>query len=280
MQKSRGERAEEIVRQAGLSGEVMRGEIEHRLGIIDFWKIHYGAKILEIGCGQGETTAALAYTVGDTGFVYGIDLADESYGVPETLGEARDRLMTSPLGERINMDFGINILRGDFGFDPNSFDFVILSHCLWYLTSQEELHNILYKIRPWAKRLCIAEWDPRITSFAQYGHFMSAEIQAVCESYHLSDHFNIRTMFYPKEIENAVGSCGWDITSTGRVESADVHEPFWEADILKEIFPPKIIAQKNMPSKLKRLLLSQINALPDADAAQAMDVFALTAERL
>ena len=274
------ERAEELMHLSGFTGEITQTRLEHRLRLTDFWNIYYGSKVLEIGCGQGETTAALAYSVGEDGFVYAIDLADESYGSPEDLGTARARLMNSHLGDRINMDLGVNILKDDFSFEDNSFGYVVLSHSIWYLSSQEELRSILYKVRSWAPRICLAEWDPRITCFGQYRHFMAANIQAACEAYRISDHFNIKTMFYPNEIENALSSCGWDITDTQVIDAFGVQDALWEIDIVKDIFPSKISAIKNMPQKMKMLLLSQINSLGDAQAALAMPVFAANAERI
>ncbi len=280
MQKSIDERAKEVMHLSGFTGDITRSRIEHRLRLTDSWKIFYGSRILEIGCGQGETTAALAYTVGEGGFVFAVDLANEDYGSPENLGTARERLMFSHLGDRINIELGVNILDRSFDFEPNSFGYVVLSHCLWYLSSQEELRDILFKVRKWAPRLCIAEWDPRVNTIGQYRHFMSANIQAVCEAYHISDHFNIKTLFYPHEIENAMLACGWDITSEESIEAYDVQDAMWEIDIVKDMFPRKISEQKDMPAKLKRLLLSQIYSLGDAEAAEPLSVFAATAERI
>ncbi|MBQ8508498.1 MAG: hypothetical protein IJ493_01165 [Clostridia bacterium] len=50
-------------------------------------------RILEIGYGQGDTTAALAAIVGEGGFVHAVDIASPDYGSPETLGQARERLL-------------------------------------------------------------------------------------------------------------------------------------------------------------------------------------------
>jgi cyclopropane fatty-acyl-phospholipid synthase-like methyltransferase len=36
--------------------KILKTQIEHRLKIINFWNISKGTRILEIGCGQGETT--------------------------------------------------------------------------------------------------------------------------------------------------------------------------------------------------------------------------------
>ena len=55
---------------------------EHRIAIISDWipLIPEGAKVLELGCGQGDTTAVLAALVGEAGKVTGVDPASLDYG--------------------------------------------------------------------------------------------------------------------------------------------------------------------------------------------------------
>ena len=87
-------------------------------------------------------------------------------------------------------------------------------------------------------------------------------------------------MFYPDEIENITGACGWDILRRGSIYSPDVQDALWETDIVREIFPHKLSKIKNMPPKLKQLLLMQIKTIAKTERVDAMSVFALTAERL
>lgn len=42
-------------------------QTEHRMKLGLFWGIQEGSRVLEIGCGQGDTTAVLAHLVGSTG---------------------------------------------------------------------------------------------------------------------------------------------------------------------------------------------------------------------
>lgn len=141
---------------------IQRVQIEHRLKLARFWNIKSGTRVLEIGCGQGDTTATLANLVGDAGFVHGIDIAPPSYGSPVTLGDSIDFIKKSEIGNRIKVNFETNVLSPEVDFPENSFDFIVLSHCSWYLKSSEELYDILKKTKKWGKTLCFAEWDMRI----------------------------------------------------------------------------------------------------------------------
>lgn len=101
---------------------IQKVQTEHRLKLVDFWNIKEGSKVLEIGCGQGDTTAVLAYTVGETGFVHGIDIASPDYGSPVTLGNSMAFLKNSPLGNRIKVNFELDILQAEVDFPEKSFD--------------------------------------------------------------------------------------------------------------------------------------------------------------
>jgi predicted methyltransferase len=57
-------------------------QIEHRIHIVrDIWAIPEGARVLEIGPGQGDCTLVLAAAVGDTGHVDAVDPCDLDYGI-------------------------------------------------------------------------------------------------------------------------------------------------------------------------------------------------------
>lgn len=255
----------------------------HRLKLIAAWKIEKGARILEIGCGQGDTTLALAYAAGENGFVHGIDIAPPDYGAPVSLGKSREILKQTPAGNRIQMDFSYNFLLDPPIFPEKSFDYVVLSHSLWYLASDTELVRILQKARKFAGKLCIAEWCPEITLPEQLPHYKAASIQAMIGCYKEDNDANIRTMLYPSEIKAAVTNSGWKITNSDTIYSPDLQDGFWEVDGTVHVYAQDIDALK-MPGKLKKLLHAQVNELQSIlqetkrEDIRPMPVFYLTAD--
>ncbi len=261
------------------SESIQKIQLAHRLKIIDFWKIENSSHVLEVGCGQGETTVALAYTVGSDGAVCGIDIASPDYGAPETLGQARDRILQSEFGDIIQMHFNFNITKDSLPFDESEFDSIVLSHCLWYLSSYDELIEVLTNLKRYGKRLCIAEWNPHISLPEQVPHYQAATIQAICEMFTHSDTSNIKTMFFPSQIENALQESGWTIERTGSTYSPEMQDGLWEVSTVTSTYPQKINSDSLMPQKLKNLLLSQINVLEAAAEIKPMATFCVTAIR-
>jgi len=257
--------------------EINKIQGEHRRKLIDFWGIGSGARVFEIGCGQGDTTVALAQRVGDSGFVCGVDIALPEYGEPETLGQAKQRILTSPMGKRIEMYFDYNLLTKDITYATGDFDYGVFSHCLWYLTSYEELVALLKKARVFCKKLCIAEWNPLIHLPEQLPHFHAVNIQALCESFVTSDFANVRMMFYPADINNAVVESGWAVERNGNVYSSDMQDGVWEVNLVLDFYKERVASMEAMPEKLKKLLLSQIESLENVEIIKPLSAYCLIA---
>lgn len=270
---------DKILQLEGEALEIQKIQTDHRLKLIDFWNIKEGSKVLEIGCGQGDTLVALAFVVGENGFVHGVDIASENYGAPETLGQARQRLMKSEIGNNIKIDFNFDVMKEECEFLENEFDYIVLSHCIWYLSDYDELVNILKKIKPWGKQLCLAEWDPCVDKPEQLNHLKAVTIQATCESFKMHTISNVRTMIYPSEIEKATIESGWIVTDTTSIYSPQMQDGKWEVNTAINLYPDAINQLDNMPNKLKSLLLAQIEELKSNRGNKPMGVFGLVAKK-
>lgn len=244
-----------------INSDIQRIQTEHRLRLAEFWGIKKGSKVLEIGCGQGDTTAVLAYLVGEDGFVHGIDIASPDYGSPITLGDSINFLKSSDLGDRIKVDFETDIQSTDTDFPEGDFDFVILSHSSWYLSSFEDLHEILKKLKKWGKTLCFAEWDTRIHTIEQYPHFLSVLIQAQYESFRKNSLSNVRTLFTPMDVIDIAKNAGWNIIDEKSIFSSALQDGEWEIHHTLAEYRESI---DQFPSKFQTLIQSQIKLLEKA----------------
>ena len=53
---------------------IQRTQLKHRLELVSAFQLNKGMRVLEIGCGQGDTTVVLADAVGPTGQVVALSL--------------------------------------------------------------------------------------------------------------------------------------------------------------------------------------------------------------
>lgn len=260
---------------------IQKVQTKHRLKLAEFWDVKEGNKVLEIGCGQGDTTAVLAFLVGDTGVVHGIDIASPEYGSPLTLGESINYLKKSQIGNRIKVDFDVDILSPKIEFPENYFDLIVLSHSSWYMKSDEELYDILKKLRRWGTTLCFAEWDTRIQSVEQYPHLLSVLIQAQYECYKTTSLSNVRTLFTPQDIKRIAETAGWTIVAEKSINSPELQDGKWEIEQVLTNFQDELKMVDNMPPKMVTLINSQINLLESSIVTKEikpMSTYAFTAE--
>lgn len=249
---------------------VQRIQTAHRMKLSEFWRINAGDRILEIGCGQGDTTAVLAYMVGEEGFVHGVDIASPTYGSPITVGAAADYLQASSLGQQILMEYEVDVLSPETHFPEKSFDIIVLSHCSWYLKSSAELKEILTKARKWGKRLCFAEWDPRIKTIEQLPHLLATLLQAQYEAYKENSSANIRTLITPNDVKTIAQEAGWTITDEQSIFSPDLQDGRWEVEMTLKDSPAQIAKLNQLPAKLKSLIYSELDLLEESAQTQTV----------
>ncbi|MFJ7935379.1 class I SAM-dependent methyltransferase [Sporosarcina sp. NPDC096371] len=261
---------------------IQRIQTEHRLKLVQAWGIKEGSSVLEIGCGQGDTTAALAYVVGEGGLVHGVDIASPVYGAPINLGDSARYLQQSALGKQIKMEFNVDVLATEVDFPEASFDYIVFSHCSWYLKSFEELEAILKKAKKWGKRLCFAEWDARIQTIEQYPHFLAVLIQSQYECFKESSLSNIRTLFTPADVKRIAERAGWTITNERSIHSSQLQDAEWEIAMTLDDYNEEISKLVDVPDKLKSLIQSEVLLLEQARSNQQvkpMSTYVFSAER-
>lgn len=254
--------------------EVQLVQTRFRVRLAETWDLQPGDRVLEIGCGQGDMTAVLAAAVGEHGHVTGVDIADPSYGAPVTLGQSADFLRTTPFGDRIDMRFGFDVLTETFPDD--AFDHVVLSQCSWYFASLDQLRATLARVRPWARRLCFAEWDLRPTSHDQLAHLLAVQIQGMIEAAGERGEGNVRTPFSSQRLLAALAETGWHASAPRTVDTTDMQDAAWEIDACHHVVEERL---HTVPAPLHDLVQSHVDVLNTLTPAKALPVYSVTATR-
>ena len=211
--------------------EIQQIQLQHRLDLVDAFEIKEGMRVLEIGCGQGDTTMALADAVGETGHVVAVDIASPDYGAPLTLGQATDIIKGSKLGQRITFHFETDFANYEI---KDTFDVVVLSHSSWYFQQPEFLLNYFKKIKRIAKRVCFAEWDLDYTRETQRSHFCAATILALYSSF-VNNDGNIQNLFHKSEIKELLREAGFSNYKELTVDATYLQDGDWEKDYANSI---------------------------------------------
>ncbi|PYF06835.1 SAM-dependent methyltransferase [Ureibacillus chungkukjangi] len=240
--------------------EVQQVQLQHRLELVEAFGIIKGMRVLEIGCGQGDTSVALADAVGNEGKVVAIDIASRDYGAPWTLGEATDTIKKSALGERITFHFETDLETFE---SSEIFDVAVLSHCSWYFKRPEDLLAYFHKLRKIAKNIRLAEWDLDFIYLSQRPHFFAASILALHANFVQNDG-NIQNLFHKKQIQKLLEKAGFQSIKEGNVDATYLQDGLWEKNYANSIRSDFISA----PPMIQTLVTSfyeQMNVTSEED---------------
>lgn len=173
----------------------------HRLSLIQAWDIPPGQRLLDIGCGQGESVLALALAVTPSGHVTGIDDAPPDYGSPFALAESQTHIQQSALGPRtaFHRTDTISFLQSLRPAGP-SYDAAVLCHSLWYFPSGESILSLFHTLATAARmpRLYLAEYSLQPSLASQGPHILSTRASAL-----LSAHGKARDPDFDNSLCNA-----------------------------------------------------------------------------
>ncbi|MDJ0380047.1 methyltransferase domain-containing protein [Streptomyces sp. G-G2] len=265
---------------ADLDRAVQEIQTLHRTALVRGWGIEPGARILEIGCGQGDMTAVLADAVGPRGHVLAVDVADPSYGAPVTVGESAARLGSGPLGSRIAFRFGFDVLDAagegaPAGIADGAFDCVVLAHCSWYFDSAERIGDTLARVRPWARTLCFAEWDLTPRAADRIPHLLAVLAQGQAAAYGHGEGANVRMPMSREALHELLGAAGWSAVTEERVDTTGLQDADWEIAICRDMYaaldPGSAVARALRPT------LDTLGSLALSKGNRTLDAYVLTA---
>lgn len=216
---------------SSLNLDIQVTQTAYRFQLARTWQIPEAARVLEIGCGQGDMTAVLAAEVGPHGTVVGTDVAQPGYGAPVTVGQSARHLLDGPLGSRISMRFETDVLTDDVG---TGYDVVVLAHCSWYFTSAGLLEQTLEKARELGTRLCFAEWDPQPAHPDQIPHLLAVLAQDRIAG---DTDLNVRAPITRATLLEALERTGWQVETIGDVDTSALQDADWEIGIALDEAP-------------------------------------------
>lgn len=247
---------------------IQRTQLRHRLSIVEAFGIQHGMRVIEVGCGQGDMTVALADAVGDSGHVLAVDIASPDYGAPITLGEATAAIAESPLGERVTFKLETDLL----DLPDARYDAAVLTHCSWYFRDPKQLLAYFIKLRKIAKRIYIAEWNPVFERMPQRSHFAAAGILALYSEFVENDG-NIQHVFDSVQLQELLKEAGWEIDEVKDVDAHYLQDGAWEIDYAQSVRAEFL----NTPLRIQSLAAS-LYAMLESNETESLDSVVILAK--
>ncbi|KAI6823676.1 hypothetical protein KC340_g11675 [Hortaea werneckii] len=276
-------------------------QFTHRLALARAWQIPLDSRVLDIGCGQGESSLVLAEVVGPGGNVTGIDTGPHDYGSPFTIGEAQSYIKKSMYGQRIDFmrtDAARLLSSGGQGATQptpgQTFDRAVLSHSLWYFEDFESISS-LFRVLSNAgiRRVHVADYSYEASLPEQLPHVLASRAQAL---FHASrpprpmgkDERNIRAAPQPAKVIDIALAEGYNLLREDRITPGPgLRDGHWESEyVLTDVFRDSV-ARKGLDAESTAKILALVEQVEQAcgqmqaqgcDLVRTMDVWCATFE--
>jgi SAM-dependent methyltransferase len=279
--------------------EGLVGQFTQRIDLVRTWGIKPGSRVLEIGCGQGDCTLAIAAAVGSEGHVTALDPARLDYGktsiyrlrtlqipthflhpgAPYNLGDAQEYIKAGALGTRITF---VQIDPLAFMKDATErFDVAILAQSSWYFSSPKQLQETLRAASKVATRVCISEYALSSVNPLAAPHVLAVLAQAGLECRKPTSDSNVRTVLSPSGLVKLAKEGGLRLVTEKTVQAPEtMHDGRWEVGAIRDrsfveqinqfVRDPREVAVVNA---LRDATLRAAAALPEGKKVATMDIW-------
>lgn len=193
--------------------------------------------VMDLGCGQGDQTGALAavhaihpnlYTKnGRAASIVGVDPAPPDYGAPYTLQQAQEVLSQA----YPSLSFVLGKTAQDV-LATHAVDTVTLSHSMWYFPSANVLRDTFKAIKEaGVKHLLLAEWALSVSHPDALPHLLAVLLQAQSPV----DGGNVQLVLSPMQIKTLASEAGWKVDRERTFAPAEkLQDGGWEVDMARD----------------------------------------------
>jgi len=236
------------------------GAITYRQNLVKQWKIPRNARVLDIGCGQGDFTVVAADAVGPSGRVVGLDPGPPDYGMPP-IGEAQAHLKASPVGHQIEFvrDDALHFLETT----EETFDFIVLSHAVWYFPGPDTLRKLASYAAHKCTTILINEFAIGPCRLEALPHLLTALAINALESQLDGSFRNQHCGLTPGQITTIMTEAGWETRDERIVTTPDEYNYAWrEATmVLNRSYYVDDVDKLEVNEKTKSMLLGMKDAV-------------------